>query len=621
MDVADGEAQPVAQGPIVDVWSRAQRKYRVRALLLLLFNFLLFCGLCVFTHWLHVGRLFDFRVASYVEPLRFWGPQTQNLYDFVLFPINVTKTPVHAIVIGLLLASIVAVPISVAILYRLLSAVPFLLAVLLFAHLPWMAVTLAVSAVLATVPPFRMKFRYGSALLGMLPVLVYLLLATRGPREPLSAAMSPQDKQLLTGTWLLAVLAACTMMAVIIFIARLVKYRPGAVAPVMTVMFAAPVLLFRSYVGVDELYYRVLEAEYGPRSPRFESVQDAGPRMFELLQNWARMDLEPERARAALLALFNDPGELRALKNRITQRFLVDLMNDRQAAYEACREFIADHPTSRYVPCVLFIQARAMDMRMDERVLAENGRRELYADFPHPGSEPLWTSLLTQYPDSPLAAAARLRVAQLRLRAGDVDGALGVLTTRAVPDGKPVTSEPARPLALLRTQPPEASLNFDPDPDLFEAWRLRELIEANRDDARYGNEPLQALARLDPHRPRYREQLLHLAERFRDGLLHDNLVVRWALAARQREERGALLLACIARFPSGDALPEALFARADLELQLLGSEDVESRAAAVTRLHQIVEQFPTTCWAQRARERLRMLQPESAPTVAIRESP
>ena len=158
----------------------------------------------------------------------FWGPQTHSLYDFILHPISVIdQTPIHGVVIGLVMASIIAVPISVSILYRFRSALPFIAAVLVFGHLPWMAITLVTSCVLASVRPFRLSFRFGSALVAMLPILLYLLLATRGPGDPLSASISPERKLLLVGPWLLAILAACTMMAAIIFIAHLANYRPA----------------------------------------------------------------------------------------------------------------------------------------------------------------------------------------------------------------------------------------------------------------------------------------------------------------------------------------------------------------------------------------------------------
>lgn len=609
-----------AQQPqkIIDVWSRTADKYRIRAALLLIVNFALFCGLCAFTHWLRVGSSFSFSPESYLEPLRFWGPQTHNLYDFILYPISVDQTPIHGVIIGLLMACIVAIPISVSILYRFRSALPFVAATFIFAHMPWMAITLVGSCVLASVPPFRLKFRFGAALVAMLPVLLYLILATRGPGDPASASISPERKLLLAGPWLLAILAACTMMAVIIFIAHVVNYRPGAVAPVMAVMFAAPAFLFLTYVGVDELQYRVLESTYGPRSEHFEPVQDATDTILALLHHWTNPALEREPRRTALLAMWSaDPEEQNALKHRVAQRLLLDLMDSRREAYDACKEFIADHPTGQYVACALFIQARALDTRLDERALiGGNARRELYTNFPCVESEPIWTNLLTAYPESPLAVAARRRVAQLRLRKGDVDGALAALALPALNTAdqpQPETQPKTRP--FLRKRPPESSLEYDPDQDLFEAQGLRELILANRDDPKYGVEPLQSLAALDPHRPGYRNQLLHLIQRYPDSLLHDNLVVRWASAATDRADRAAKLLACIERYPAGDALPEAMFELADLESQALGSGDEARRAAGIARMRELIARFPQSCWARRATERLRIIAPrQTQPT-------
>jgi len=602
---ASQPAQPAAAaGPMAGVWSRSDRKHRTRTALLLLVNLGLFCGLCIFSHWLHVVRPFDFTVDSYLKPLCFWSPQTQSLTDFMLYPISVEQTPIHGVVIGLLVAAIVAVPISVAILYGFSSALPFLAAVLVFAHMPWMAITLLGSCLLASVRPFRMSFRYGSALVGMLPVLVYLYLATRAPADTLTAGISPEERLLQVAPWLLAILAACTMLALVIFIARLVKYRPGAVAPVIAVMFATPAVLFYRYVGMDELTYRVLESRYGPRAECFTPVQDATEQIREYFHRRTQPGADPEAQRAVLLALWSaSPEQQRAIKHRVSNDLLKELLRDRQAAYEECREFILDYPASRFVPCVLFMQARALDTRLDElKLVGAGAQRELYTDFPHVQSEPVWSNLLTQYPQSPLAVAARLRVAQLRLRRGAVDEALAVLTPVAPPAG-PGTQPAPRP--LLHMGPPEASLKFEPDPYLFEARRLRELILANRDDPRYGAAPLQALAALDPHRPGYGDQLAHLADQYRDGLLYDTLVVRWASDTHDREQRAARLLACIERFPAGDALPEAMFQLAELEMHAFGADE-SRRTAGLARLRDLAARFGQTCWGQLAAERLRM---------------
>ncbi|MBK9127520.1 MAG: hypothetical protein IPM13_06935 [Phycisphaerales bacterium] len=600
-----------------DVWAWTGAKYRVRAVLLLVLNFTLYCGLCVFTHWLHVGQAFDFSFESYAEPFRFWGPNTLNLYDFILYPISVEQTPMHGVVIGLLIATVVAIPIAVAILYRFPCSLPFTLAVFVLGHLPWLAVTLTSSCILASVRPFRLRFRYGAALVGLLPVLLYLFLATRGASDLLSASISPERKLLLAGPWILAILGACTMLAIILLIAQSLNCRPGSVAPVMGVMFALPVTLFHAYVGFDELAYRAIEIEYGPRARRFEPVQDATDAIFTYFRE--RMDRGADRGarRAVLLALWSErPEQQAAVKHRVTNYLRVQLLRDRQAAYDACKQFLETHLASRFIPNVLYIQARVLDTRLDElRFQGEDAKRELYTDFPHVQSEPIWSTLLTRYPQSPLAVAARLRLAQHRLRQGDVGGALTVLNMELPPEAQ--RRLPARgPRPLLVTVSPESTLEIEPDAFIFESERLRELILANGglDAPERDREALQALASLDPHRAGYRDQLARLAAAYADRPLHDNIVVRWASHAEDRRLRAELLAACLERFDGGDAYAEALFQLADLDVQRAGG-DAALREAGIARLNELVSRFGETCWGRLAAERLTMLMPRTATPV------
>jgi len=612
-----GDGRPPARAPLsrnMDVWSRTEPKYRIRAAFLLVINFLLFSGLCIFTHWLQFARPFDFSWISYLEPFQFWGEQTYNLNRLLTSPINVTEVPVHGVVLGLLLASIIAVPPVVAMLYRLPCSLPFVAAVFVFAHFPWMAITLLGGCILATVRPFRLSFRFGSALLALVPVLLYFFMATRGPADELSVRGAPSQKAFQAVPFILAILAASVMMALMLLIARIVNYRPGAVAPVMAIMLAPPIVLFARSVGPDEVAYRVLERDYGPHSPRFEPVQDATPRIRELMQRY-------DPARSEVLAVWG--GEVASLKRRVSRRIELDVLADRRAAYVACKRFIAEHPSSRYVQNALYIQGRAMDTRLDLRRLREAGSRELYTDFPHMQSEEAWTALLRQHPDSPLATVAGLRLAQLRLRSGKVDDAVEFLRAAPRRDANLLPAPNAAQPAigdLLRAPPPETSLRFESDPLLFEARRLRELIEHNRDDPHYGNTPLAELATLDPRRPRYPEQLLALAERFSGSRLYDNLLVFWASALPDPQQRAQQLADCIRAFPDGDAAPEALFRLADLEIQTLGMDRPESRQAGVARMQIIVAQHPDTCWGLAARERLHLVQPlTTAPTTAATE--
>ncbi|MFH1747872.1 MAG: hypothetical protein ABIG44_12625 [Planctomycetota bacterium] len=597
---------------IVDVWSRTEPKYRIRAILLLLLNLVLFCGLCIFTHWLHFGRAFDFSRDGYLAPMKFWGEQTQNLNDFVLYPISVEQTPMHGVVLGLLVASIVAVPISVAILYRFPYALPFAAAVLVFAHMPWMALTLVGCCILAAVKPFRLSFRFGAALVGMLPVILYLYLATRGMPHQIGTYAYPSQKLLLAAPWILALIAASAMLGTILAISRIVNYRPGAVAPVMAIMFATPAILFKFGVGVDEVHYRILEAEYGPRAARFVT-RDVSDRLLDMLR--ARMD-DPAH-RTEMLSVFAGRVEpLLAQHERLTHELWCEFLADRRDAYEACRDFIADHPNSRYIPSVLCIQGRVLDLRLDARKslpLNAPPRREIYSDYPHVQSQETWLALLSGHSDSTFAVAARLRLAQLALRRGEVAPALNFLAElEALPTTEYAATQAATQPAnrgWLRGALPETSLAFEPEPYMREARRLRELILANRNDPHYGQAPLRELANLDPHRPTYREQLLRLADRYRDSLLYDNLVVHWAAGLGERDDRAAALGACIRDFPDGDALAEAMFRLAELEIQNRGPDQETRRQAGIARMRELVSRFADTHWGSLAVERLHILQP------------
>ncbi|MFN0136696.1 MAG: tetratricopeptide repeat protein [Phycisphaerae bacterium] len=597
---------PAPRTEIVDVWSRTEPKYRIRAIVMLIANFLLFCGLCVFTYWLNRVRMFDFSLESYLAPARFWV-QSPNLTDFILYPINVTRLPEHAAVLGLLIASMVAVPILIAILYRFPFSLPFIAAVLVFAHLPWMTLTLLASCVLASVRPFRMKFRFGSALVGLLPVVLYLYLSTGG--NALLDEASPTQRLLLMAPWVLAIIAAATMCGVVLLASWIVNYRPGVVAPVVAVMFATPVILFHARVGMDELKYRALEQRCGPRSPLFQPVQDLEPELRELVARFANDPEYTERYWGDVLsALGGKPG---AINRAVWHSLLVELMADRAEAFEETKRFIADHPMSRYAPNALFLQARILDTRlvMNEAVLPRT--RELYADFPHVQSESPWLAILNGHARSPLAVAAGYRVAQLQLRRGQIDAALQSLVRvaeiAAAIQLAVATTQPARTDDYLKQLPPEASLDFQPLPYVVDARRLADLIRSNRDDAEFENLPLTQLACLDPRRPEYLRELGRLEVRFRDAKLGDNLRVRMAMAESDLAARAEQLTQLVGSLRVGDALPEAMFHLADLELQRSGENAREHRERGVARLREIVERFPESAWADDARERLARL--------------
>ena len=198
-----------ADQPFTDVWSRTAPKYRKRAIVLLLVNIVLFAGLGSFASGLRTGVTFAPTQYGYWQLVAatFMPKGTAHLGNFVLFPIRLDIVPLHGIVVGLLLAALVSVPILIAILYRFPCCIPFILIVALLAVMPWLAINITGACILATARPLRFRFRYASALLGLMLVLLYFYGASR-QAAPSVEQYAPADRMKFMAPWILATLAS-----------------------------------------------------------------------------------------------------------------------------------------------------------------------------------------------------------------------------------------------------------------------------------------------------------------------------------------------------------------------------------------------------------------------------
>jgi outer membrane protein assembly factor BamD (BamD/ComL family) len=584
---------------MVDVWSRTTSKYRFRSVLLLITNAVLFGGLCCFSYWLRSGYVVPFlqddywgRWQAFFQPT---GETQFTLADFLKYPISVEHVPLQIVIHGLLLASLISIPILVAILYRFPFSLIFTALVAFLAMMPWLAITLLVSCLLATAKRLAFPFRYASALLGLVPVVFYLIGATREPRSTVTL-LSPADQASVYAPWLLAMIASCLLMAIVLIFAWVVNYRPGAIAPLLAVMFATPVVLFETKVGRDELYYRLIEHNYG-------------------LNYFQNIRVDPLLRRMAYAKMRSNPNgeqDLTAVMNIIkllVSQEITDAADDRmtlfaQQRYEAIREynaFLKAYHRSRYVPNVLYLKARAQDTRIDMVAFRQESEIRYYNNVPREESQSTWQTLVEQYPDALPTSVAHFRLAQLAARAGDVDNA--ILHSERSLEIQSLYAETATQAAaetsgrLLDRPPTSSTLGINQESLKLNVLTFLVFLKNNRDPL-YGNEPLAEFMKLDSRHSLYVPNLQRIINRFPKAQIVDNLVVRWANSLPSRVRRIESLKQCLADYSKGDAVPECMY--------WLGEafrEDSQSEEARL-QFQALIDRFPTEPWADNARRQL-----------------
>ncbi len=607
--------------PRLDVWSRSGSKYRVRAVTLLALNVLLFAGVGCFAFWLRSGVVFAPGVEGYWDELadtfRFGHDTTRSLAHLLIEPISVQDVPMQIPIIGLLMATLVSIPILTAMLYRFWSSLPFILVVGFLAVMPWLAITVACACILATVRPFRTRYRFVSALVGLVPIVVYLILAWSGSEELVTGRTDPIDLMKFIAPWVLAIVAAALTFALVLLIAKLVDYRPGAIAPLLAIMFALPVVLFEFHVGRDELHYRLLEAR---QAYHFADRLVADDLKEAALRRWNRHPM-PRPRYEKLLEIEKQQWQFELASD--IGPVCTELTEHQAELVAQCDWFLIHFPNSRYALNVLYFKAQALDTRVDPVEFRQHRWIRFYDDFPNRASRGAWEMILRNEPDASLHALALLRLAQLQAREGDVERAMDRLTeligTSATETGPRAVRQAGSGVLMGMLEPvtPKANLPIAVERVLLEAYRLHGLLNKNRDPI-YGYEPLCGPRRArddfafgfleaDPRHAAYADNLKRIKRQFPDCQIMDNIDLEIAKATPSRftdhstrrtiaprPTRVELLEACVAKYPHRDALPEALYrlgAAYKADGELAKSEQAFAR---------LMEKHPDSIWAEQA---------------------
>jgi len=570
---------------------------------------ILFAGLCCFTFWLRTGSFAPWQHDGYwdlmARSVRPAGSNQVTLNNFLSAPISVKDVPIHGVIMGLLFAALCSIPLLVAILYRFPSSLPFGVMVMFLASMPWLGVTVLIGCLLTALRPFKFSFRYASALLGLLPVGIYFISASWEPEgSPISLV---QHRALLYAPWVLALLGSCVICAVALAITRLIGYRPGAIPPMLAALFAIPVFLFHTQVGQDELEFRILEQEVGPGSKEV----------------FAAVDLKEEANKSATRRWSETSGEsydeiYRAMLDRKIIEAQLQAEIDRWWAVDRCDAFMERFAKSRHISDVLFLRGQALDQRLQQIRLLDDLRAEYRCDVPTGASRRTWETLEKEFPGDRQTAVALLKLAILRATDGELDSAVDSLSRLidrfdiAAATTQAGEMTPAPPPSVFR-KPAATDLVVETSVMVLQARRLREMLLACRgDEVRPYSEvfvmpstkrdetlhPVQLLLQLDDTHSHYRSNLEGIADAFPNSETAGYVEIRLAMlepAVSRRIRRFNQAAQALAGRPSG---AEALFRLGDAR------QDDSILDEAKTAFDQLVKNYPDSCWAAEAKERL-----------------
>ncbi len=571
-DRTKGVAEELPDSVPTDVWCRTSSKYRIRSTLLLLVNIVLFAGVGCFAYWLRTGNLFAFTHEGYWGTLAdtFMPRGYATLANFVQFPIRIDIIPIQAVVVGLLLAAMASVPILIAMLYRFPCCIPFVLIIAFMAVMPWMAISVLGACIVVSVRPLRFRFRYASALLGLVLVLLYFYGASR-QTSSLIDWYKPEDRIKFMAPMVLAFIAACVITGSVLLLAKLVNYRPGVVAPLLVVCFAVPVAIFEKHVGRDELYYRLLEKRFHDKFLLQEHYVDHDVSdWFErvVYQAWlAKPEPRPPFEVAREVTEFRLSLELDA--ETATRTVFAEECDD---LLQECNHFIKYFPDSRYASNVMYMRGQTLDMRIDLSAFRDRKVIRYYDDFPSKRSEVSWRKVVHTAPDERIAAVGRYKLALLAARdcrLGEAIVLLDELISKFDAQRPQLPSGSAADANVLDPAPADVNLKIPVEQIVFEAKQLLAMLLENGDDPLCGprpfcgsmpDEPRQVgLMQLDPRHGRYLDNLRGILKAWPHSLLVDNIYLLLAKSANTVDERTAKLEQCLENHPDGDAAVEARF--------------------------------------------------------------
>ena len=339
-------------------------------------NATMFLVACLFWRYLRTGDFFALTTGTLQES--FSPSMDRPLLD----PLSVFISPWQFMVIGLVLTVLIAVPLTVAVMYQLLLAICFVLGVGVVADMPLLAMSLAAGCVLAARTTLRRDYPAFAIMIGMIPVCVYFYFAYQATD---SSLLEPIERWVIflpiAGSVLLTILAA----EVAVFMARLRKFQPGVVWPTL-LLVPAGIAIFFSLVGDSQMQYaRINQMFTGPASLNAPADE----------KYWLTEDI--------------DPRDRFHISENVSENFQLRKAN----LIKQCKSFTQRYSKKDLTPAVLWVLAEAKSTQLNRNML-ERGIVSPSSKFVLQSSEKNWLELAKRYPQSNQAVLAEFNLAKLR---------------------------------------------------------------------------------------------------------------------------------------------------------------------------------------------------------------
>ena len=583
-----------------------------RAAIVLAVNFAVFVLACAFFwQYLARGQWLDLSADGYYQGLN------TPLSTMFVQPLSVFSHPWMIAVISLLLALIFVVPVLIAVLYDEVLALVFVLLVAALGRAPALALLQAVGCVLAARTRFRSDGPFIAALLGLAPLLAYLGIFALTVSESVSL---PLKQWVLYAVMALAAVGSVLAAAGVLGLVKLIRYKPGALCPVIVALFATGVMVFHVRVGSDELDYALLAARLdrpGKPDALFKSVS---------LEAWIEA---------------HDADDLD--REELTRRVRGDITARRDDLIARCEAFLSDHAESARAPGVLWLEAQARSLVLHEaayeaayeavRVGPVDGNPQglrpvliaYSAEFVLPEARDTWNTLLTAHGGSPHAALAAWRMGQLALRHWDRMGEAEKLLARAHQQLTALLAGGggmSNGVKSGRVFVPASAIPYG-NADYYQralqdVVRLQWLIRENHVLSDTSSaKALAALVSLNRNDPGYAPKLEDLAGQYENTHMGDNLKLAVALVAETKLAKATALLE-LARDALTDAGIEANYVLGCLTMQTGKSSALPlvPDVKAPRQYFNIVANAAPNPWTREARDRLALLKAEGGATVS-----